>query len=292
MSSTLSHIARTTACTFLAISVVFPFQKTHREISKSKEKELTVIVDVSFGSLYVQKVERNQKDKIAVIDYEQREEDSDRLQISYDVSGERGKLKIKQKKVSHWSSDDDDGENKHKNRRLTLSLSSDLPISFELELGAGKGDIDLTSLQVQDLKISTGASSVDLRCDDPNSISADYVEIESGVSKFTAYNLGNMNFRKMKFDGGLGSYKLDFGGKLQQDASVDIEVGLGSISVVVPKETKAKVVYDDGWFSSFDVDRRFTKERSGVYVSDAGENGRLLTMKIESGLGSVKVTTK
>jgi hypothetical protein len=286
------HLAPILALFLLGGSPLSAFQKTHREITKSKEKELIVAVDVSFGSLYLKKVDRNQKDKVAIIDYEYRNEDADKLQINYDLSGETGKLRIRQKRSSRWNSDDDDDFDSHKSRRLTLYLTPDVPISFDLELGAGKGDIDLSSLQVSELKISTGASSVDLRCDDPNPISAGSVEIESGVSKFSAFNLNNINFHKMKFDGGVGSYKLDFGGKLQQDASVSIEVGLGAISVVIPKETQTKVLYDDGWFSSFDLDRNFTKQRSGVYLSDDGNKGRLLTMKIESGLGSVKVKQK
>jgi hypothetical protein len=292
MKPRIHYPAAILALSLLLGASLSAFQKTHREITKSKEKELNVVVDVSFGSLYLQKVERNQKDKVAVVDYEYRNEDSDKLQINYDLSGETGKLRIKQKRMSRWSSDDDDDLDSHKTRRLTIYLTADIPISFDLELGAGKGDIDLSSLQVSDLKISTGASSVDLRCDDPNPISAESVEIESGVSKFSAFNLNNINFRKMKFDGGVGSYKLDFGGKLQQNASVSIEVGLGAISVVIPKETQTKVLYEDGWFSSFDVDRNFTKQRSGVYLSDDGDKGRLLTMKIESGLGSVKVKQK
>jgi hypothetical protein len=151
----------------------------------------------------------------------------------------------------------------------------------------------LTDLQVKDVKISTGASSVTMKCSKPNSISADNVTIESGVSKFTATNLSNLNFRNLKFSGGVGSYKLDFDGRLRQSTEVQIEVGLGSIDVSVPKNIPAKLVYDDNWLSSFKLDDDFEKTRSGVYETDDFRNAsNRLTIRLESGLGSVRVRRK
>ncbi|MGB2869841.1 MAG: hypothetical protein WBD36_15435 [Bacteroidota bacterium] len=271
---------------------IAPAQSTHREISRSKEKELSVFVDVSFGSLVL---ERGEKGKIEIIDFEdENEEDNNKLSIDYGISDDEGTLRIRlKKKSSRFWDDDDDSDHNHSNRKLTLKFSNALPISFDLELGAGRGDIDLSGLQVNDLKVSTGASSVTMRCDEPNPISAESIKIESGVSKFSATNLCNTNFRRMKFSGGVGTYKLDFGGKLRRDADVKIEVGLGSVAVYLPKDLATRVLYDDNWFSSFDLDREFSKERNGVYVSDDySEKGTKLTIQIESGLGSVKVKRK
>jgi hypothetical protein len=261
-------------------------QTLHREITRSKERELSVTVDVSFGRL---SVERGEKDKVVVIDYEDEKDDKEKLSISYDISGDKGKLKIKSKKSSHvWG--DDDSDDRINDRKLRLRFSDAMPISFELELGAGIGDINLSGLQVKHLKVSTGASSVELQCDEPNPIDAESVEIESGVSKFTASNLCNVNFRTLKFSGGVGAYKLDFGGKLRQDASVHIEVGLGSVIVNVPRHVAARLLYDDNWFSTFSLDSDFSKRRGGVYETENYEDAeKRLTIQIESGLGSVKV---
>jgi len=110
------------------------------------------------------------------------------------------------------------------------------------------------------------------------------------VSKFTATDLCNTNFRKLKFSGGVGSYRLDFGGRLQHDASAKIEVGLGSVNVSVPKRLAAKLLYETSFFSSFDLDDDFVKTKSGVYeTEDYKDSENALTIQIESGLGSVKV---
>ncbi len=263
----------------------FGFQSIHREIDRTKEKELRATIDVSFGSVYL---ERGSSSKIAVIDYEDDSEDKDRFQVSYDVRGDEGVLKVRLKKNTHmWG---DDGSDEDHTRKLTVRLSGQIPISLEFVLGAGKGDIDLSGLLLQDLKISTGASSVDLRCDKPNAIAADNVGIESGVSKFTATSLCNTNFKKLKFSGGVGSYRLDFGGDLHHDASANIEVGLGSLTVSVPKQIAARLLYDASFFSSFNLDDDFSKTRSGVYeTDDFRDSNNKLTIQIESGLGSVRV---
>ncbi len=273
-------------CTVAAFA--YTLENKHREFSRTKEKELRVVLDISFGDI---SIKRGEEDRIATVDYNEEEAAKRKLYISYDISGETGTLYIKLKESTHFWGDDDD-RNTH-NRHLDIKLGSNIPISLELELGAGKGDIDLTDLQVKDLKISTGASSVTMKCSKPNPISADDISIESGVSKFTATDLSNLNFRNLKFSGGVGSYKLDFDGKLRQSAEAQIEVGLGSINVYVPKTIPAKLVSNDNWLSSFKCDDDFEKTRSGVYeTSDFQDASKRLTIRLESGLGSVRVQRK
>jgi hypothetical protein len=268
------------------MTLAYALQTQHREFSLTKEKELKVILDVSFGSVTI---ERGEHDKIAVIEYEEDETNRQKLLVSYDISDDVGKLHVKLKESTRfWNNNDSDEEEHH--RHLTVRFSDAVPISFEIELGAGRGEVNLTDLQVKDLKISTGASSVTMKCSKPNPIFTDDIEIESGVSKFTATDLGNLNFRNMKFSGGVGSYKLDFNGKFRQSAEVQVEVGLGSINIYIPKNIPAKLVYDDNWLSSFSLDDDFEKKRNGVYeTEDFSDAFKRLTIRLESGLGSVKV---
>ncbi len=273
-------------CTIVALAQAV--QSKHREFSRSKEKELRVIIDVSFGSIAI---ERGEHDIIAMVDYDEEEADKQKLYVAYDISDESGTLRIKLKESTHFWNDDEDHDGHH--RHLDIKLSDALPISFEVELGAGKGEINLTDLQVRDIKISTGASSVTMKCGRPNPIDADDISIESGVSKFTATDLGNLNFHNLKFSGGVGSYKLDFNGKYRQSAEVQIEVGLGSINIYVPKAIPAKLLYDDNWLSSFSLDDDFEKTHNGSYETDDFRDApKRLTIRLESGLGSVRVHRK
>jgi hypothetical protein len=272
----------------IVVLCAYARQTKHHEFSRTHEKEVRVILDISFGSITI---ERGESDKIAVVDYDEEESNMQKLYISYDISNESGTLDIKLKESTHFWDDDED--NKGHRNHLDIKLSNTVPISFGIELGAGKGEINLTDLQVKEFNISTGASSVTMKCGKPNPISADDISIESGVSKFTAIDLGNLNFRNLKFSGGVGSYKLDFNGTLRQSAEVQIEVGLGSINVYVPKSIPAKLVYDDNWLSSFSLDDDFEKTRKGVYeTTDFQDSSKRLTIRMEAGLGSVRVHRK
>jgi len=260
----------------------------HREFSRTNEKEVRVILDISFGSITI---ERGKGDKIAVVDYDGGESSSQKLYISYDISNGMGVLHIKLKKPTSFWDDDEDSDGHH--NHLDIKFGDAVPISFEIELGAGKGEIDLTDLQVKDFRISTGASSVKMKCEKPNPISSDDITIESGVSKFTGTDLGNLNFHYFKFSGGVGSYKLDFDGKFRRSAEVELEIGLGSINIYIPKSIPAKLTYDDHWLSSFSLDNDFEKTHKGVYETDDFQNSsKHLTIRMEAGLGSVKVRRK
>jgi hypothetical protein len=268
---------------FVLLAAGLQAQPVTKEFPLKNERELTVIVDVSFGTLIF---ERAPKGMAAVVRYDDGDNERDRLYVQYE-EGTRGKLRIRSKSTSTVFKDE---ETHTHDRRIVVQYTDRIPISFDVELGAGRGELDLTGLKVQELRISTGASDVQLTCNEPNSISADNVEIESGVSKFTAEGLSNLNFRKMVFSGGIGSYRLDFGGELANDADATIDVGLGSIIVDVPEPIHARVRYDDGWFSRFSLAGDFRRAKGGVYETEGyAESGKRLDIRIDSGLGSVKI---
>jgi hypothetical protein len=269
---------------------------TRREISRTSEKEITVSLDASFGTVSLVKGEHN---KVVVAEYSHDQDDRRELEMFYDITDGRGDLEINL--TDHRNHKDHrnnsisweemkDGRDNGNERRLTARLTDAVPISLKIGLGAGKGKFDFSGLKLKNLKVSAGASSADLQCNEPNPVSCDNVTIESGVSKLSATGLSNLNFRRLKFSGGVGSYTLDFTGKLQQKAYADVEVGLGSIVVYVPKNTPTKVITDESWFSSVDVDDCLEKTRKGTYETDGFERSeRTLTIKIGSGLGSIKI---
>lgn len=276
---------RYVSISLLLLAAELGAQPITKQFPLTNERELTVIVDVSFGTLIFEKAP---KGMVAVVRYEDREEDRDRIYVQYE-DGSRGKLRIRSKSSSSMFRDEDHNININ-DRRIVVQYTDRIPISFDVELGAGRGELDLSGLKVQELRISTGASDVHLSCNEPNPITADNVEIESGVSKFTADGLSNLNFRKMAFSGGVGSYRLDFGGELSNDADATIDVGLGSIVVEVPEPIHARVRYDDGWFSKFSLSGDFRRAKSGVYETEGyAEAGKRLEIRIDSGLGSVKI---
>lgn len=171
-----------------------------------------------------------------------------------------------------------------------LLYTDAVPISFDIELGLGEGDIDLSGLNVKDFDLSTGASSVRLAFNEPNRGSMETMSIEAGLSKFRAMGLGNANFRRLRFEGGVGKYTLDFHGALKREVDVDAEVGLGALIIVIPSNIGARVIYEKNWICDFDIDRDFTEQEDGAWQTPnyATAAGRI-NLRVEAGFGSVEI---
>ncbi len=124
-----------------------------------------------------------------------------------------------------------------------MKFSDAVPISFDVQLGVGKGNFDFSGLHVKDFNLSTGAGDVVLSFDEPNPTTIENMNIESGVSKFDGRNLGNANFKHFRFQEGVGTSTLDFSGSLHSEVDVDLEVGMGVMTIIVPPEVGARVTF-------------------------------------------------
>ncbi len=262
----------------------------HKELKLSNEQEIKVTVESGFGTM---RLSRGKPE----------------LLLDANVNSEKN---IDFERCVEYSSDDASGylnintnadlESKTSGKKHSFHISGlesntwdmrftdAVPLSFDVELGMGKGDFDFSGLNVKDLNISAGASSCNLRFDEPNKSVIEDLNIESGLSKFKAEGLCNANFDHMKFSGGVGSYTLDFSGRLDREVDVDVEVGLGSLVVTLPKEIGVRINYEKNFIAHLDIDRDFTEDEEDSYVSSnfRTAEGKII-MRIEAGLGSVKV---
>jgi hypothetical protein len=254
------------------------------DIPRTKEKELRVRVEAAFGTV---RIGKGDPDKILRANFTQEESERRGPDISYTVANNRGDLRIEGQDARFWRSSK---SRDRAERRWNLEFTDAIPIDMGIEFGAGEGEIDLTGLKISKLNVSTGASSVNLVCNTPNEVVAERVDIESGVSKFDARGLGNLNFRRMKFSGGVGAYRLDFGERLLRDGTVNVEVGLGAVTILLPKTAGARVQFDHHILSSFEADDCLHRVSKGVYET---ENYRTavttLEIEVSSGLGSVRI---
>ena len=287
-------ITRIAVVFLLAVSVVTA-QTILREVKRTNEKELSVRITSSFGSVNVSK---GDADHIVKVFYKKKSNDQvPELDLNYSVRNSAGDLQIEMHPENSTYSRSRSGEvSVHVNDfnfrtdEWYVSLTDAVPIALEAELGAGKSNFDLSGLHLTELSIETGASKSTLAFDSKNKGEIDDLRIETGVSKFSAENLNNANFKRLSFESGVGSYHLDFGGELNRTVDVNINVGLGAVTIVIPKRIGVKVRYEDSWLSNFSIDDEFIRKRKGTYESDNFDSaeGRM-NIFIESGLGSVKV---
>jgi hypothetical protein len=268
---------------------VFALVETrHREYPFSKEKRLRIELEVAVGELYIKS---GPSEKIAVIDYEESAELSQKLSMTYSLDGTTGVLRIKLKDEMKLFKND--SKKKKDYRRLTLNIAESIPVEMKIEIGAGECNIDLSKLYVKSLELSAGASNVELYTSTPNKIFAENITIECGVGKFVGKHLANLNFRTLDFQGGVGSYSLEFDGTLRQSGDVSVEVGVGSVSLLFPPSIPVKIYCEDHWLSSAHVDGNFDKPSSGIFLTrNLNYSEPFITVRVQSGIGSVQIRQK
>jgi hypothetical protein len=204
--------------------------------------------------------------------------------LDYDVEGTRG--------VFHFSNQKEGVHfpwfNIHGDRdTASIELADSVPVSLTMNFGVCDANIDLGGMQISDATFSTGVCDFNLNFSSPNQIECDNIQIKTGVSSVSVKKLANAHARDVEFNGGLGSLKIDFGGKLQRDCSVHVKTGLGSVEISIPSGTNTIITAQGSFLNSVDVSG-FYAQGDGEYRSSA-KTGPQLKLNIDSGLGSVTI---
>jgi hypothetical protein len=259
-----------------------------KEIGRTTEKELKVVLSSSFGDV---EIEKGDREKIILLESDPSEENSSRFSMDYEI---RNRIGYADLILGEGEAPDDKATGFRikdlQGGKWSLKLSDAVPISFDLKLGVGKGLFDLSGLQVKDFNLSTGATDVHLGFDEPNKSKIENLSIESGLSKFEGSNLCNANFKHLRFQGGVGTYRLDFGGKLSNEVDVDISLGMGLMTLYIPPGIGAKVHHEKNWVSHVEYPDDFHATDENEYTSDNYNSSTpRLNIRLDSGVGSVKI---
>lgn len=252
-----------------------------RTIPFDGEKHLTVIIDIGVGTI---DIKRNNTGDILNAEVEYNPDDM-QVDIEYDRRKDNGELYLTSERRDKGL--DIDSEDNH----WYLEFGDKVPISFEIDIGACEAELDFSGLRIDGLDMDMGASSivVDFRKLNPERIPK--IRIDVGASELEIKGLGNANFDKLIFDGGVGDFTLDFSGDFQKRSYVDMNVGLGSLSVLVPKDAGVQITSESSFLSSIDIDEDdFEEVDDDLYESDNfGDTDKELVIEIDVGLGSVEV---
>jgi hypothetical protein len=170
---------------------------------------------------------------------------------------------------------------------LDLRLSPDVPIDLRVAFGAADAAIDLGGIRIRSGRIQTGASRTTLNVTSLNQETCDRFEVEVGAAKFEANGLGNLNMQRLTVRGGVGEVMLDFTGDWQRDLHATVEMGLGSLTLRVPRGLGVRVE-KGGLLASFDS--QGLVKRGDVYFSEDWDRAEhKLTLDIDAALGSIRV---
>jgi hypothetical protein len=162
------------------------------------------------------------------------------------------------------------------------------PMTLTVEAGAYNGSLDLTGLTLQSLTIKDGAAKNEVTFNSPNPGQMETFSYKTGASTVTLKNLANANFRKLTFEGGAGSYLLDFGGTLRAEANAQIKAGVGSMEIRVPAGIAAKLEVK-GSLNKVSVEGEW-RETGNNYATSG--SGKVLTISVDMSVGTLKLTTR
>lgn len=125
---------------------------------------------------------------------------------------------------------------------MNLLLNDDIPYIIGLKIGASRLDLELSSIVVKELKVDTGASSIDIKLGNKSPLQ--YVSIKAGASDINI-RVPKDSGIKIKFDGGLSSKKFHNMELIKRDDTyetedyessnkkieIDISAGVSSIDI-------------------------------------------------------------
>ena len=179
------------------------------------------------------------------------------------------------------------GINLEEGSRARFALTQQLPLDLALEFGAGEAELELGGLSLRRLAISTGASETTVRIDQPNPVESEEVSIEAGAAELEVYGLGNARTRRIRFQGGVGSTLLDFGGAWDRDAEASVQMGIGSVTLRFPRHLGVRMVRNS-FLTSLDAPR-MTKRGNSYYSDNWDSATHRLTVHVNAALGSIEV---
>jgi hypothetical protein len=170
---------------------------------------------------------------------------------------------------------------------LKLELGPTVPLNLSLEFGAARAHVDLTGLRIQRLRLATGASESRLYINEPNTEVCELVDLDVGAAKFDAYGLGNLNAQRLDFSGGVGDVSLDFTGEWRNNMAVSVKMGLGSLTLRVPRGLGVRV-QKGGLLVGFDS-QDLIKRGDSFYSENWESAAHQLTVDIEAAFGSIRI---
>lgn len=165
---------------------------------------------------------------------------------------------------------------------------SDAPMSLSINAGAYTGDFELGGLALERLTISEGGSDLTVSFSTPNQAQMSTFNYTSGGATVDMTGLANANFSQMSFNGGAGDYTLSFDGELQRDATVLIDSGVGTLTLIVPPGANAVLTFEGGLSS---VNAGDGWQQNGQTYSHPGV-GLTITITVKMGAGTLNLKSE
>jgi hypothetical protein len=198
----------------------------------------------------------------------------------YELSA-KGKLRI----GTHEQRDRRDGESR--STQLDLSLGRIGTLALDARADAAETMLDLGGLPLTAVAVSSGASDMRVRFDEPNPVRMQSLTLSTGAASITGERLGNANAAQIVVRAGVGEIELDLSGTWQNDTDLRAEIVLGILTIRVPSQVGVRVE-TSRVLASFS--QSGLSHRNGAYVSENWDSAtHKLTIYAQTTVGFLTV---
>jgi hypothetical protein len=208
--------------------------------------------------------------------------------IDYRLRGSTGQLELESIFRNRKSIDTDDNI-------WDVTFSRRYPMSLDIEIGASEAELDLTGIPIEEMSLEIGAAAGTIVFDELNPVRMVSMDIEAGAASLECIGLGNANCEEFSFEGGAGSFELDFRGDFEGEMQISIEIGLGSVDIKLPRDVPVRIEAEtDGWLSSIDFHGGDLEEVDDDEFEspDFDHADRRIILSLEIGMGSADIYFK
>jgi hypothetical protein len=172
--------------------------------------------------------------------------------------------------------------------RLLLRLSPEIPVELDTSNGVGECNLNLSGMKLRSLILKSGVGETTLNMLESNPISCEQVEISSGVGELELVGLGNLSFEELEFRGGVGEATLDFTGDWETIGEIDIQVGVGGVSLLLPRNLGAEIRASKTFISEIDLPD-FTKKGNTYFSDNIDRVSKVIKFRVTAGIGAVEL---
>jgi len=172
---------------------------------------------------------------------------------------------------------------------LRLQFNDSIPLDLKVDTEMANTRLSLSGLSVSRVVFESGVGGAKLSVYEPNPIVCEFVRLKNGVGNIDAIGLGNLNFRELEFEGGVGGADLDFSGNWRQDADVRIQVGIGGVHLRIPRSLGVRLETEKHLFREYQLEGFIQK---GIdYYSENYESAPVkVFMRVATHIGGLKIT--
>ncbi len=181
-------------------------------------------------------------------------------------------------------------------RLIDLRLNGGLPLDLNVTNGSGNSDLDLTLVDVQELKVNADSGNASVKLTGPHpSLSHASFAFGSGTASITA-NGEYPALEGFEVDSGSGAVSIDLSGTWRKSFTARVRAKSGNVTLTLPRGANIAVrgsvasgkVAEPGFARS-----RMPTDRPGaVFLRRAADNPSDFTLGIEVDLGSGTLTLR